>query len=216
MYTPTLPEPRRDQATPQKRVACVAPITLLLGCIGCATHVTLPAPPDEAEPHETRVAYCDAMRPSDASMRSAATFVNARGGRRQRMEHGLKLGEGTLVTEADDLIPVVGPSSDAGISAREAASARLVADGASAATVTTFLVGASLLTLQTMPEEVSGLPSELRDGVLTTGVATLAMSSLSVAVVVLASEAEGVSRRRAFSLYEAHFDDDRCMHAHTP
>lgn len=155
MHTPTLPEPGRDQATRQKRLACVASITL-----------PLPAPPEEAEPHEARVAYCDAMRPGDAPMRSAATFVNARGGRRQRVEQGLELSEGTFVTEADDLIPVVGPSSDAGISAREAASARLVADGASAATVTTFLVGASLLTLQTMPEEGSGLPSELRAGVL--------------------------------------------------
>lgn len=186
----------------------------LVACHGCATHVALSSPPP-GDVREDLVDYCDAMRPHARSTRSGPTIAHARGGRHRFAQYGLELKDGTFVTEPADLIPVVGAESNAGMSAHDAADAQLVVDGANAAALATILTGASLLTLQTMPDETTGLSAALREGLLTTGLVALALTPLPLGALVLASARANDLRTRAFASYETHFDEDRCMGANT-
>lgn len=185
-------------------------LVISLTCVGCATHVVLPSPPSR-EMSQARVDYCEAMRPVARSIRTGPTVVHARGGRHRFVESGIELRDGTFVTAPGDLLPVVGLASHAGIAARAAEDWQGVADVANAVTLTTFLTGAALLTWQTMPEELSALSSEQREGVLAAGLVFLALTPVSLGVVVLTSSRAGELRADAFTRYESHFDEGRCL-----
>lgn len=178
---------------------------------GCATHVMLPSPPVGGAASQAIGDYCDAMRPVARVTRAGPAIAHVRGGRHRFAQYGLELQDGTFVTEPEDLIAVVGHDSDAGMSARDAADAQLVADLVNASTLATFLTGASLLTLQTMPDEQTGLSSDAREGIRNAGFVSLGLTAVSLGVLVLASERATDARMHAFARYEAHFDENRCM-----
>lgn len=122
---------------------------------------------------------------------------------------GIELGNGTVVTDAGDLLPVVGDESIAGQAARAAANAETTADVANIAAVSTFVAGAAVLAIQSVPNDVAPMEQVLRETLFAVGAITLATTVVPLGVLVIAGNIAGSLRDDAFRSYEQHFFDAR-------
>lgn len=188
-----MPERRHCSMRPPTTVGIVAALLL---SVGCSAHVALPGPPPPHAPPETLAEYCDDMRPR-AMRRNASSSV------------AMELGNGMVVRDAGDLLPVVGEETTAGKAARAAASAEATSDTSTIAAVVTFAAGAALLVVPSLPNDLLPLEQSVRESLYAAGVISLAATLIPLGILVVAGTNAGSLRDDAFRAYEQHFYDER-------
>jgi hypothetical protein len=103
----------------QYRAVCLGLVTTLLSA---CFHVELGARPAPRAPIGDRIAAYQRLRPRTVDRE--ITVTTSKHGTSVTVESTLTLADGTTVTHADDLLPVLDPSSPAARAARASASAR--------------------------------------------------------------------------------------------
>lgn len=194
------------------RTPAVAGFGAVVFSAACTAHVELPSPPPPHASADEFAQYCDAVRPLRRGFAVTETgSAHLRGGsHRARVARvGIELGNGTLVTDAGDLLPVVGEETTAGRAARAASNAETTADLANIAAVSTFVAGAAVLTIQSLPNDIAPMEQSVRETLFAVGAITLAAITIPLGVLVVAGNFATSLRDDAFRSYEQHFDDAR-------